>query len=839
MADQSPEPLRATRATPPSPPRREKPRVTGFKALRRALVVLAVLAAAGVLVAFYAIHHFSRDLPDYSQLETYEPPIATRVYAGDGRLLAEFATEKRVFTAIDAIPKRVVDAFLAAEDSEFFDHSGVNFFSMVRAAFQNVGNLAADRRPVGASTITQQVAKNFLLSNELSIARKVKEIVLAFRIEKALTKRRILELYLNEIYLGYGAYGVAAAAGNYFGKSLDELSLSEAAYLAALPKAPSNYHPIRNRPAAVARRNWVLERMRDEGFITAEAAAKAEADPLSVRLRDETETARADYFAEEVRRFLIARYGEDSLYRGGLAVKTSLDPHLQAIADKVLRAGLRAYDRRHGWRGAIAHIEPGGDWQKRLIALPPVGGLAPWRLAVVLSTAADHAEIGFTDGTRARLPLSEMTWARKTLEEGRVGPAVKAPSDVVKPGDVIAVEAVKRENETVLALRQIPLVQGAIVAMDPHTGRVLAMSGGYSQDMSVFNRATQAKRQPGSAFKPFVYLAALDAGLTPSTRILDAPIVIDQGPGLPKWKPENYTQKFYGPAPMRIGIEQSRNLMTVRLAQTIGMDKVADVAERFGVVDKLQPTLANSLGATETTLLRLTAGYAMLDNGGKRITPTLVDRVQDRYGKTLFRADQRACAACRAEAWKGQEPPVVPDTRPQIADPISAYQMVSMMEGVVQRGTGVRIAALHRSIAGKTGTTNDSNDAWFVGFTADLAVGVFVGFDHPATLGAKEQGASVAVPIFKDFMAEALKGTPDVPFRIPPGVNLVRVNHDTGQLAKPGDRVVILEAFRAGTGPTDTATLLGMGDESGGGSAAMGGGFTGSTATGTGTGGLY
>ncbi|MGE0094439.1 MAG: penicillin-binding protein 1A [Alphaproteobacteria bacterium] len=852
MADKSDEILRAWRpasSEPPRGPRNRKPSGGGkppkpprkpgrWRWLRQLVIACLFLGLAGGLMAGYLIWHFARDLPDYSQLETYEPPIATRVYAGDGRLVAEFATEKRVFTAIDSIPKVVIDAFLAAEDSEFYTHRGVNFFSMVRAALQNVGNLADNRRPVGASTITQQVAKNFLLSNELSIARKVKEVVLATRIEKALSKKRILELYLNEIYLGYGAYGVAAAAGNYFGKSLDELTVPEAAYLAALPKAPSNYHPIRNPQAAVARRNWVIERMRDERFITPEVAQKAEAAPLGVRLRDDTDIARADYYAEEVRRILIGKYGEDSLYRGGLAVRTSLDPRFQAIADRVLRTGLRAYDRRHGWRGPIGTMDISGDWAKRLNAHPPVGGLSPWRLALVLSVANDHAEIGFGDGTKAKLAMSEMAWARKSLPEAEVGPSPKTPSEVVKPGDLIAVEGIKKDNDTVYALRQIPLIQGAIVALDPHTGRVLAMSGGYSQDMSMFNRATQAKRQPGSAFKPFVYLAALDAGLTPSTRILDAPIVIDQGPGLPKWKPENYTQKFYGPAPMRIGIEQSRNLMTVRLAQTVGMDKVADAAERFGVVDKLQQTLANSLGATETTLLRLTAAYAMIDNGGKKITPTFIDRVQDRYGKTLFRADQRVCNGCGASAWNGQPPPSLPDTRAQIGDPVSAYQMVSMMEGVVQRGTGARIAELRRSIAGKTGTTNESMDTWFVGFSANLAVGVFVGFDHPATLGKKEQGASVAVPIFKEFMAEALKDKPDVPFRVPPGVSLVRVNHDTGQLARPGDRVVILEAFRAGTGPGESATLMGMGtDDTGSGTGSSFGGA--GSATSTGTGGLY
>ncbi len=802
-----------------------------LKYFGRFLAVMLTLCIIGGAGALYALWHFGRDLPDYRQLATYEPATMTRVHAGDGRLLAEFATEKRVFVPIDAIPKHVIAAFLASEDAEFYSHPGVNILSVFRAAIQNVENYASDKRPVGASTITQQVAKNFLLTNEVSIARKVKEAILAFRIDRTYSKDRILELYLNEIYLGYGSYGVTAAALNYFNRSLPELTIGEAAYLAALPKAPNNYHPVRHAAAAVARRNWVIDRMREERFITAAQASAAEAEPLVVRTRDETEVARADYFAEEVRRELIGRFGEEELYRGGLSVRTSLDPRLQAIADTALRAGLRSYDRRHGWRGPIARIGVAEGWPARLAAVPPPAGLAPWRLAAVLAVEADKATIGLADGSRGHIPLQELLWARPHRPEQEVGPSIKTPSDVLNLGDVVAVERMKSDEGTspVYALRQIPAVQGAAVALDPHTGRVLAMSGGYSQEMSVFNRATQAKRQPGSSFKPFVYLAGLDSGYTPATRILDAPIVIDQGPGLGKWKPENYTGKFIGPAPMRVGIEQSRNLMTVRLAENIGMSKVAAYAKTFGIVDEMPEVLSMALGAGETTLLRLTAGYAMLVNGGKRITPSMIDRVQDRNGRTIFRQDTRECGECRPPEWHNDPTPQLPDTREQIADPISVYQIVSMLEGVIERGTGQRIRELNRTLAGKTGTTNDSADTWFVGFSPDLVFGVFVGFDQPSTLGGHETGASVAVPIFKDFMAAALAGKPDVPFRIPPGVRLVHINLATGLPAKPGDKNVILEAFRPGTVPTEAGPVLDGGEE----------GASGVVVPLTGSGGLY
>lgn len=776
--------------------------------------VLLIMAIGGAGAVLYAFHHFGRGLPDYQYLADYEPPVVTRVHAGDGRLLAEYARNKRVFVPVEAIPKRVIKAFLAAEDKNFYEHPGVDFTSLAAAVVINLRNYGTGRRPVGASTITQQVAKNFLLTNEVSIDRKAKEAILAFRIEQALSKDRILELYLNEIYLGFGSYGVAAAALNYFDKPLAALTIGESAYLAALPKAPNNYHPTRKHEAAIERRNWVIGQMEANGFITTAEANAARAEPLVVSTASSGDIASADYFAEEVRRDLIERYGDDGLYGGGFSVRTTLDPRLQAMADRSLRQGLEEYDRRHGWRGAIAQVPVVAGWGDALAKVERPAGLGDWRLGLVVKADAQTATIGFADGALATLPYAEMKWARKWLEDQRFGGAPKSVTEVLSVGDVVPVESVTETEkgepyaEATVALRQIPDVGGALVAMDPHTGRVLAMSGGYSAEMSEFNRAVQARRQPGSAFKPIVYLAGLDSGYTPSTRILDAPFVLDQGPGLAKWKPSNYSNEFYGPTPMRIGIEKSRNLMTVRLAQTIGMEKVVRYAKLFGVVDEMQPHLSFALGAAETTLMRMTTAYAMLVNGGKRITPSLFDRVVDRNGRTVYQHDQRSCTGCSAAAWNGGAPPAIPDNREQLVDPASAYQIVSMLEGVVLRGTGRRIADLGKTLGGKTGTTNDNTDTWFVGFSPDLAVGVYVGFDQPRTLGAKNTGSSVAAPIFKLFMGQALDGVATADFRIPPGVRMVWIDQETGARSHQGASGAILEPFKPGTEPDGETMVL-------------------------------
>ncbi|MEM6781462.1 MAG: penicillin-binding protein 1A [Pseudomonadota bacterium] len=772
---------------------------------------------AGILLVVFVISYYSQDLPDHTELKNYEPPIVTRVYAGDGRLMAEYAQERRIFVPYPFIPEKVVQAFTAAEDKKFFEHEGVDATAIVRAMITNIRNAGTNRRKIGGSTITQQVAKNFLLTNERSYERKIREAILATRIEKALSKEKIMELYLNEIFLGQRAYGVAAAALIYFNKALDELTYAEAAYLAALPKAPNNYHPIRNRESAIARRDWVLDRMVDDGHITKSQAELAKATPLQMKAPEAEERVEAPYFSEEIRRILDEKYGPDSLYKGGLAVRTTVNPAMQDIAQNVLREGLMNYDRRHGYRGPVAQFDSMDDWATKLGNIQiQKGMLNNWRLAVVLDAGTSKAQIAFADKTKTDLKLNGVKWARECLQDCyALGPEITAVSQVLKVGDVIMVE----QTDDDYMLRQVPNVQGAIMAMNPHTGRVLAMQGGWSFDGSVFNRATQANRQPGSAFKPFVYLPALDQGFTPATLVLDAPFVIEQNPGQGDyWKPSNYSGNFYGPTPIRVGIEKSRNLMTVRLADHIGMDKVVEYATRFGIADQMKPFLSYSLGAGETTLLRLTSAYAMLVNGGKKIDPTFIDRIQDRYGETIFAHDSRPCANCgHLIRWDSQKTPDVTDDREQVADPRTAYQIVSILEGVVQRGTARRLAELNRPMGGKTGTTNESKDTWFMGFTPDLVVGVFVGFDDPKSLGKKETGSSVSAPIFKEFIKQALADQPPVPFRRPSGIKQVRINAATGRAALPGDEKVIWESFVSGTEPNIDNYVLDTNVISGGG----------------------
>jgi penicillin-binding protein 1A len=785
------------------------------------VLMLGIFVAGGAAV--FIFYHFSKGLPDYRTLATYTPPVMTRVYAADGSLVQEYAIEGRVFVPITAIPKRVIDAFIASEDQRFYTHPGIDPLGLVRAVFVAIGEkiVGSDRRIKGASTITQQVAQNFLLGKEYTFDRKIREAILSLRIERAFTKDHILELYLNENYLGFGAYGVAAASLNYFNKSLDDLTVGEAAFLSGLAKAPNNYNPLRRPEAAKERRDYVIGRMREDGYITAAEEKAARAEQITVRNRSETElVSDADYFAENIRRDLAQRFGEETLYKGGLSVRTSLDPELQRLTNKALRNGLLKYDRAHGWRGPITKLSPPGDWIERLRHVQDPAGLPKeWELAAVDSAQAEKVTIILRTGKTGTIPLSELRWARTTLPDQRIGEAVRTASQVLHVGDVVAVERVSKNAEDqpypegTFALRQMPAVNGAMVVMDPHTGRVLAMNGGFSYAASQFNRATQALRQPGSAFKPFIYLTAMESGFTPSTLVLDAPFVMDQGPGLPKWKPKNYTDEFLGRATLRMGLEHSQNLMTVRVAQAIGMEKVATVAESFGIVDKLPPFLSAALGSEVTTVLRLTNGYAQLVNGGKKLTPLLIDRIQDRNGQTIFRSDTRACPACAAETWDMQGPPVLPDERAQLADPASAYQVVHLLEGVVQSGTGRSVAAVGKPLAGKTGTSNDAFDVWFVGFSPDLVAGVFIGFDEPRTLGPKETGGGVAAPIFRDFMIEALKDKPATPFRVPPGVSLVRVEHDSGRPAQPGDRRVILEAFKTGTSPETQTTIVGQSDE--------------------------
>ncbi len=829
--------------------RREKKKNRSF-ALKTFLFLFSTVMFVGIVgglgVGGYSalyVYRLSLDMPDYSVLQSYEPDIMTRIHAGDGTLIAEYANERRLFVPIEAVPEYVRGAFISAEDKNFYTHNGVDFRGIARAAVANVNHVLNDTRLEGASTITQQVAKNFLLTSETTIQRKVREALLAMRIEEILTKDDILELYLNQIYLGWRSYGIAAAALNYFNKPLDELTIAEAAYLAVMPKGPENYRPDRERSRAssLARRNYVLNEMVDNGYITEEQAVEARNEELVVFERPAgAQVQEADYFAEEVRRRIASEFGFDALLDGGLSVRTSVDMEYQTIARNALRNGLIAYDQRHGWRGAMAVLEGLEEWPVSLAATQLPRDLAPWRSAVVLevSDALGTVTIGLSGSTMEEplvgtIPLSDLEWARIQQDDRiSVGPSIEDPSDVLSPGDVIFVEEVEAEIEAVTeiiegeevvvseattalhwSLRQIPAVNGGIVVMDPHTGRVLAMVGGFSFDASEFNRATQARRQPGSSFKPFVYAAALDAGRTPSDLILDAPFVMPQGEGLPLWRPDNYSDRFYGPSTLRSGVERSRNAMTVRLAQDVGMERVVDIATRFGVVDHMDPYLAYALGAGETTLMRMTAAYSQFVNGGRRVRPIFIDRVQDRYGLTISRSDERVCEECSAEVWEGQAEPQLPDAREEVLDPATAYQVVSILEGVVQRGTGRSLRSVGVPLGGKTGTTNDERDAWFMGISPDLVAGAYVGFDAPYPMGRRETGGRVAAPIVREFLTQTVGTRPPIPFRRPPGIRIVRVNVETGLLAGPGDLNVIEEAFRPGTEPTGESAVIGSEEE--------------------------
>ena len=787
--------------------------------------VLFLAVAAGVA---YYVSGVAQDLPNYDSLAKYEPPVMTRVHAADGQLVAEYATERRLYLPIQAIPDLLKNAFISAEDKNFYEHSGLDYYGIARALIQNVEAYGTGQRLVGASTITQQVARNFLLTLDQTWDRKVKEAILSLRMEQAYSKDKILELYLNEIFLGLGTYGVASAALTYFDKSVHELTLAETAYLAALPKGPNNYNPFRYPERAIERRNWVVDRMVENGYVTAEEGEKAKQEPLGVKQRTTGPSIfAADYFAEEVRRQLSQMFGEKTLYEGGLSMRTSLDPAIQVMARESLMDGLTDFDERLGWRGPVTHIDSlAEDWGKKVAEIAPLSDLITWRLAVVLEVTPEQARIGLRPGIgpdksvnlerdEGVIPFNKnIKWKQRAATEAGGAKAVKGMTDLLQVGDVVYVTlADGGPNE--YRLRQIPQVEGALVAMDPHTGRVLAMVGGFSYAESQFNRATQAQRQPGSSFKPIVYAAALDNGYTPSSVVMDAPIEIDQGGGQGIWRPENYSNQFYGPSTLRTGIEQSRNVMTVRLAQDMGMPLVAEYARRFGVYDSMPPVLAMALGSGETTVMRLTAAYAVFDNGGREVHPTLIDRIQNRYGQTIFKHEDRTCEGCVADAWVGQDEPEVVDNREQVLDPMTAYQITSMLEGVVRRGTGSAAKVEGKTVAGKTGTTNDYRDAWFVGYSPELVTGVYVGFDKPRQLGRGETGGALAAPIFSEFMTKALLDKPPVPFRVPPGLNFIPIDRKTGLRAQAGDPNTILEAFKPGTAPPDTYSIIGYTDAMG------------------------
>ncbi len=765
----------------------------------------AILFLIGAAVAGVVIWHYEKDLPDYTQLRNYEPPVMTRMHAADGSLLAEYSRERRLFLPSNAIPDMVKNAFLSAEDKNFYEHPGIDPEGIARAAMIM---FRGDKRVQGASTITQQVAKNFLLTNDRTFERKIREMLLAFRIEAAYSKDKILELYLNEIYLGLGNYGVAAAALGYYGKSVHELTLAEAAYLAALPKAPSDLHPFRNRERALERRAYVIERMVADGHVTREAADKAKKEPLGVNPRQLSPNSLvAGYFAEDVRRELLERYGEKKLYEGGLSVRTTLDPKLQLLARKVLVDGLVRYDEAQGFRGPMRVVEINNDWGPALAEVQALGDVKPWQLAVVLEVNAAGARIGIQPSREVSGAVSRERVAGTLTAEGIRWTRQTNVGAILRPGDVVYVEAMA-DRSGQYRLRQIPEVSGAIVAQDPFTGRVLAMVGGFSFDQSSFNRATQALRQPGSSFKPMVYATALDNGYTPSSVVMDEPIEIAQSNG-EVWRPTNYGGGVgTGAHTLRYGITFSKNLMTVRLARDVGMPLIAEYSKRFGVYDDLALYLPMALGAGETTVLRQVTAYSMFANGGRKIKPTLIDRIQDRWGRTIYRHDERQCRGCTAEKWDGQNEPVLVDRREQILDPLTAYQITSMMEGVVQRGTAPVVKQLvNRHLAGKTGTTNDAKDVWFVGFSPDMTVGLYLGYDRPRSLGSSATGGQYSAPIFGNFMKEALKDKPDTPFRVPPGIKLISINPATGLRASGSGS--ILEAFKPGTAPPDSYSVVG------------------------------
>ncbi|MBF9047391.1 PBP1A family penicillin-binding protein [Rhodobacterales bacterium LSUCC0031] len=776
------------------------------------LGAIAVAMAVGGVLYIY-----SHDLPGHDALANYSPPTISRIYSREGMIVDEFAAERRLFVPAEEIPDLVAHAFVSAEDRNFYQHGGYDPRAIAAAFVEAVRSRGRDVR--GASTITQQVMKNFLLDGSRTIERKVREIILAARIERALSKERILELYLNEIFLGQNSYGVAAAAQTYFNTNLESLTLEQAAYLAALPQAPSNFHPVRDYDRAINRRNYVLREMHENGYITRAEMERAQATALETVQGGHIEPFRTampprNYFTDEIRRQLSAQYGESEFLSGGYAVRATMDESLQRVAERALRRALESYDRDRGlWRGAPARIDPtlardDAAWRQALADIKIARDIEGWSVAVVRAVNGERAQIGIegvADDPEAQVILADdVTWARPVDAEGNRGRQAQGPDDLLSVGDVIHVAALPRESDGSAArwsLRQVPEVQGGFMAMDVNSGRVLAMQGGFSYQHSSFNRATQATRQPGSAFKTLVYAAALDSGYSPNTIVIDAPIELETPEGI--WRPQNASERFYGPSPLRTGIEMSRNLMTVRLAQDVGMETIARYAERFGVYDDMQPFLANALGSQETTLFRMVAAYAMFANGGERVEPTLVDRIQDRWGNTVYRHDQRLCPDCQFAALDGGLAPAIMSNRQRVIDPVTAYQLTAMMEGVVERGTAAATVNLPVPAAGKTGTTNDARDVWFVGFTSSIAAGCYIGFDQPSPLGRGASGGGLCGPVFNEFMLEAIAEYGGGPFDVPQGGAFFPIDRFTGQRLEDGAEGdnVVYELFRAGEEP--------------------------------------
>jgi len=748
--------------------------------IKKTLIIFVIISIAFVMVIISILWTYSNKLPDYKYLKSYKPPVSSKMYSGEGVLVSDFSSEKRIFVPFSAIPEKVINSFLSAEDKNFFKHPGVDAKGVIRAIKNNIYNLLQSKRLEGASTITQQVAKNFLLTNEVSIDRKIKEAILAFRLERSLSKERILELYLNQIYLGQGAYGIASASLRYFDKPINELNYSEAALLAALPKAPSKYNPYKNKKLAKYRRNLVIDNLLENSFITKDQHFFLIRSEIKLKKRKRIFLEDARYFIEDVRKNVVEKYGFDKVYKQGFNIKTPLNLDLQNVATKALRDGLVEYDKRKGWRGSLTNKKLNDKWTEGLEKFKLEKSIG-WDLAIVKRIDKFEAIIETTNKHTGIIDYEDINWTRKNFNK------------LFKVGDVIYVE---KKNEGNYSLKQLPKANGGIVVMDPYSGRVYAVSGGFSFRKSEFNRATQALRQPGSAFKPFIYALALENNFTPSTLILDAPIVLDQGGDLKMWKPENYGKKFYGPSTLRMGVEKSRNLMTVRVAQELGIDKIINFSKKLNIYENPDELMSISLGSAETTLLKITSAYCSFVNGGKLVNPILIDRIQDSEGNTIFNNEKRFCINCNQISYKGTKIPKIKNNYEQIFSPQTAYQMTSILEGVIIRGTGKKLRKLNLQLAGKTGTTNKNIDTWFIGFTSNLVIGVYVGYDNPKSLGRYETGSKTAMPIFKEFVQNTVSNYEARPFKIAKNIRMMVVDVKTGKKANFGSKETIIESFK-------------------------------------------
>ena len=743
------------------------------------LISLSLLLLLCILI-FGVLWTYSNNIPDYKFLKNYKPPVSSKVYSGDGELVADFSKEKRIFVPFNSIPKNVINSFLSAEDKNFYSHPGVDAKGVLRAVVNNISNIVSSKRLEGASTITQQVAKNFLLTNEVSLNRKIKEAILAFRIERALTKQRILELYLNQIYLGSGAYGVAAASLEYFDKSIKDLNYTEAALLAALPKAPSRYNPYRDIKLAKFRRNLVLKNLFENDYINSQLYNKFITEKINLNKPEKVYLEDAQYYIEDIRKSVISSLTYDKVYNQGFNINTPINLEFQKIATETLRRGLIFYDKRKGWRGSLTNKDYSKNWNKNLEKFHLEDSIN-WEIAIVKKIKKFSAEIETENKLNGVIKFQDISWTKKEF------------SQLLKVGDIIYVKIINEKN---YSLKQLPKVNGGMVVMDPYTGRVLALSGGFSFKKSEFNRATQALRQPGSAFKPFVYALALENNYTPSSLILDAPIVLEQGDDLKLWKPENYGKKFYGPSTLRVGLEKSRNLMTVRIAQNLGLKKIINFSENLGIYENPEELLSISLGSAETTLLKLTSAYSVFVNGGKLVDPILIDRIQDSEGKTIFKNDKRKCVNCDEISYLGKDFPIIKDNYKKIFSPQTSYQMTSILEGAVLRGTAKKLRDLKLNIAGKTGTTNKNTDTWFVGYTSNLLIGVYVGLDNPSPLGRYETGSKTALPIFKEFVEKTVNKSDARPFKAAKGTVMMVIDPNTGQKAKFNSKNTIIEVYK-------------------------------------------